>query len=263
MRNDLEKVLTERARWGVSYYRNLPNEYRKAKRFKLDEELEVDDEFCCRVLPMRSKQIGYDGKSSCLNYSFQKRFLQSRLGRAWDDVYSEICSVLKGSEVQSAKSLRELFTKWNLAVNTFIDEDGVIRESCGYSSDREVQEFYVHPITRKLCRAKVESYKARCRREKKERIEREKNVQRVVSRTLQFHKIGGIWFKITTSDLPNDSLSETDALGSLEIDWLYRYSQQRFAAIRRAAFKKYQVYDVLAVRKETASKKDIKDYNLM
>ena len=42
MRNDLEKVLTERARWGVSYYRNLPNEYRKAKRFKLDEELEVD-----------------------------------------------------------------------------------------------------------------------------------------------------------------------------------------------------------------------------
>lgn len=90
MRKDAYYVATGLPRSGVGYYRNLPSEYRKAKKFKIDENLEVHDEFSDSVLPMKSKNLGWDRKAVHIHYSFLQRYIESQIGKRWDDVYSEV-----------------------------------------------------------------------------------------------------------------------------------------------------------------------------
>jgi hypothetical protein len=122
MRNDMFKVIVERPRRGVGYFRTLPNDYRAAKRFKLDDDFNVDDEFCGRKLPMRARQLGWDGKELNENLNPLKRYLAKQVGRLWNDVYSEICEQLDtGSTVK--QHVRQHLTDF-VTVKTYIDEDG-------------------------------------------------------------------------------------------------------------------------------------------
>jgi len=93
------KVIVDRPRQGVGYYRTLPNEYRAAKRFKLEThsnpdltgiEYDVIDEYCSTKLPMRNRNLGWDGKEQHDNLKPLRRFLDKQVGRLWNDVYSEI-----------------------------------------------------------------------------------------------------------------------------------------------------------------------------
>lgn len=122
MRSDMFKVIVERPRRGVGYYRTLPNDYRAAKRFKLDEDYDVNDEFCGTKLPMRARAVGWDGKQLNENLSPLRRYLAKQVGRAWNDVYSEICSFLDtGSTIK--QHVRQHLTDF-VTLKTFIDEDG-------------------------------------------------------------------------------------------------------------------------------------------
>ena len=122
MRSDMFKVIVERPRRGVGYYRTLPNDYRAAKRFKIDADGNVNDEFCGCKLPMRSKRLGWDGKQLNENLSPLRRYLAKQVGRPWNDVYSEICSFLDtGSTVK--QHVRQHLTDF-VTLKTFVDEDG-------------------------------------------------------------------------------------------------------------------------------------------
>ena len=97
MRDDMFKVIVERPRRGVGYYRTLPNEYRAAKHFKLDYDFNVDDEYCSAKMPMRHRNLGWDGKELNENLNPLRRFVAKQVGRLWDDVYSEISAKLDAS----------------------------------------------------------------------------------------------------------------------------------------------------------------------
>ncbi len=101
MRGDIHKVLVESPR--VAHFQSwvhaaglnrMRNAYREAKRFQLDADLDVCDLYCATKLPMKSRRLGYQVKMFGENLNPLWRFLKSRVGQPWNDVYSEIRSTL-------------------------------------------------------------------------------------------------------------------------------------------------------------------------
>ena len=151
MRDDMFKVIVERPRRGVGYYRTLPNEYRAAKRFKLNTycnpeltgiEYDVYDEYCSTKLPMRAKSLGWDTKELNENLQPLYRYIAKQVGRRWDDVYSEICANLdSGSTIK--QHVRD-HLKTMVATKVYRNENG-LWEAGKYGPSRIhwYKDFYV------------------------------------------------------------------------------------------------------------------------
>lgn len=124
MRQDMFKIICERPRLGVGYYRNLPNSYRKAKRVKLDDDLECVDQFSgVNKLPMYCKQQdGWDRKRFNDYLSPLWRFIDKQVGRPWDDVYSEICNNIN-LDSTTRRHVREHVDR-HVELNIVFNEDG-------------------------------------------------------------------------------------------------------------------------------------------
>lgn len=101
MRKDMAKVVTERSRSGWKGVATLSKKSKSKKysakisnaiRTLEDAENQDDLESPRRVSAGRSQ---YDNpRTQSFNYGPIRRFLQSRVGRSWDDVYSEIRQTL-------------------------------------------------------------------------------------------------------------------------------------------------------------------------
>jgi hypothetical protein len=207
MRNDMQKVITEPARRGVSYYRTESNDYRLAKNFKIDEDLNVNDEYCDRVLPMRAKKVGWDGKDRSYLYQVAKRFLTSSIGRHWNNVYSEIAKMCN-TDVAKASDLRALFTR-NVETHTFVGDDGRIyytsncmsrygtfRDAAG-CVEEEPGTFYVDPRDGKLKLSSGDSRRQeRAKRKAIQKAEADKS-HRDFQDGKKFRFVEGVWFSVT------------------------------------------------------------------
>jgi len=84
MRHDMAKVIVERPRWGggMKFQRNAE---RKWQRVPLDERPRAE------AIKERWRQSKVTLKQLNENLAPLRRFLRSRVGRPWDEVYSEIC----------------------------------------------------------------------------------------------------------------------------------------------------------------------------
>ena len=256
MRNDMSKVMTEPARRGVRYYGDLPNEYRRAKTFKLDEELEVNDDFCGRVLPMRSKKIGWDGKEPNYTGRPATRFIAGAVGRKWNDVYSEICKSLKNS-ISKRHFLRDIAVDWSdVEINTYVGEDGNLYFNDKYRADQPIEnaKFYVDPRNGILCRnISYSSYRSRYRASAEKREAAKEEHRKKINDTFQFHKIDGNWYRVYLGPLTFG----VDALGLTFSNNRWSYHSEKYAFVD-----KYGINGVCAIRKEAASKRDIRKHNL-
>ena len=256
MRNDMSKIMTEPARRGVRYYGDLPNEYRRAKTFKLDDDLEVNDEFCNHVLPMRSKRVGWDGKDK--NYTTRpiKGFFLHAVGRKWNDVYSELCAALKNS-ISARSFLRDISVSWiGVELNTYVGEDGNIYFNDKYRADQPIEnaDFYVDPRDGILYHNGGSSYNSRYKKSAAEREAAKEVWRRKVNNTFQFHKIDGNWYRVY---LGPSSDNGCDALGMNMSTNRWNHWDEK-----RNLFNKYGINGVWAIRKEAASKRDIRKHNL-
>jgi len=196
MRHDMSKIITEPARAGVGYYRTLSNDYRRAKHFKLDEDLNVDDQFSGRINPIRSKEVGWEGKSHRFAYKTAKRFIESRVGKPWDEVYSEIVSICKTSAAK-ALDLKSIFLD-KVEIHTYISDAGYICYCDAYNGGSTINngDLFVHPISGILCKSKnSESYRARNKRWAIEHKEKLASTRREVD-GLKFEKIDNVWFHV-------------------------------------------------------------------
>jgi hypothetical protein len=201
MRQDMSKIITEPARAGVGYYRTLSNDYRRAKHFKLDEDLNVDDQFSGRINPIRSKEVGWEGKSHRFAYKTAKRFIESRVGKPWTEVYSEIVSMCK-TEAAKALDLKHIFIS-KVEINTYISDAGYICYVDSYSGGTTVDsgDLYVHPITGILCKqgSDHESYRSKRKRWAIEHAAKHALTNREVD-GMKFEKIDDIWFEVWTEE---------------------------------------------------------------
>lgn len=104
MRHDMQDVLLGRARNGVGYYSDLPNEYRSAKKVSL-EDIEGGGRFGASRQPMRSRDVGWDGKRRNLHTQPLVRWAESCVGKRWDDCHAQ----LRARFDLSTKSSQEAF----------------------------------------------------------------------------------------------------------------------------------------------------------
>lgn len=240
MRQDMFKVIVERPRRGVGFYRHLPNAYRAAKHFILDEDGEVTDDFTGRT-PMRTKLFG-DQKSLNENLNPLRRFLYSKIGSPWNEVFSEICAEL---DVNSTikKHVRDHVPDY-VEVSTFI-EDGEIYYTSRYSGDRHISHcggLYVHPTTGILHDAYAEygDWREWNRIKREERAAEAWKTKREINADLTFEKEKGVWFKVTRVVEEKRVWTWTDGRYHVTDRWMKETSY----------------------RKNTANKKEIRDYGL-
>lgn len=207
MRTDMLKVVTEPGRRGGG--QSIHNEYRLAKKFKLDENLEVNDEYCHTVLPMRCKRLGWDGKVRSYNTNPVNRFLRSNVGKKWDDVYSEICKVFKYDHKVGYSACREFLT-WCVE-ETYLADDGVVyaRSWRGSSPIEESHDtLYIDPRDGILKLSTGESYKARNKRRRAEKQAAEAvdpdsyDIKDVAGSVIErLRRIDGTWFRVWDEDV--------------------------------------------------------------
>ena len=234
MRSDMFKVIVERPRRGVGYYRTLPNDYRAAKRFKIDADGNVNDEFCGCKLPMRSKRLGWDGKELNENLSPLRRYLAKQVGRPWNDVYSEICSFLDtGSTVK--QHVRQHLTDF-VTLKTYVDEDGDLMAITRWGIRQGPYNDLWVDSDGILRGRNHESYKSSWKKSRAEREAEAAKTHRVID-GVEYIFEKGTWFRVEKTE----RIAKEPYLDRTLSKWLYR---DRL------------VYDT---RKWTLSKKELRD----
>lgn len=111
------------------------------------------DDFGGKVGMKRSHgtaRVNYSNdKTQTFNHRLVKNFLQSRVGKLWNDVYSEICSHIKGKSFTANFVHKYYFT--DFVSKTAIIHDGEIyfKTWNGYQHISEFKSapFFVHPQT--------------------------------------------------------------------------------------------------------------------
>jgi len=274
MRYDMFKVIVERARRGS--HTGPGHYFRAAKRFTLDEDLEVTDKFVGRKLAMNSRKYGAY-KDLNENLSPLRRFLHSRLGHRWDDVYSEICEHINVNSTVQQHVLGHI--EDFIEIKTYF-EDGRIYYVDRYS-DRNLVEYtnyyrriggllYVHPVTGLITLEKTSGLKTSWGLKREEVARKIRESERRINKYLCFKRENGLWFRNIYVDLPKSDrelfekqiwpmlASTMTALEKSVVDPFLEYKGAARARNRRSSHPDGVVY----LKSESASKHDIKRYQL-
>ncbi|MFN6567534.1 hypothetical protein [Dendronalium sp. ChiSLP03b] len=123
-----------------------------------------------------------------------RRFLRSKVGQPWNDIYSELCQRLDPSTMAGQHVLDHL---WDYVERHVEIIDGGIYSK----SNRQIQldgsyrdRFYIHPQTGILCAVQ------KVPRKQKQKPEQTDVV--IVDDYHQYHKLNEIWYLITFADFP-------------------------------------------------------------
>lgn len=184
MRSDMAKVIVERPRHGSI-------NYSMAVRPKLRHQF---DEDAPTSMPMGGSRVYTDHKKSHTDHLNPLiRFIESRVGQPWDDVYSEICEHVRlDSTVQ-----RHLLTHLDWLVEQHVVMvDGVPYDLDGskltHSGTSTYQKYYVNPETGRLAKSPWEmSWRRRNRRDKPA-----KNFIPTDDPMVEYRCQDGIWYEV-------------------------------------------------------------------
>jgi hypothetical protein len=152
MRKDMGKVVIERPRTGgMLSYKDIrrskaSQEFKKIKISDvsgIDDVLTEDEEIQLETLPKggieKMKQsYGWETKEFSDLLGPIKRYLHSKVGENWDDVWSEVCQTLKGNHpvehvrehVEDMVDLRkEAVRKYYTWANFYVDENNILKRT--------------------------------------------------------------------------------------------------------------------------------------
>ncbi|WP_162570990.1 MULTISPECIES: hypothetical protein [unclassified Variovorax] len=185
----MQKVLSEHGR-SASRYRYAPSRVRVID----GEVVSLSRE------PMQLRyRTGYGraAKESYLSFKPLHRFLASRIGQPWDEVHSELRG-LKGARSEEAIA----HAVGDVAVNTFIDIDGVVKVTTPYYGVQiaaDWYDFYVHPTSRCLHGGtpRQSGRKSWAERAAEEVAAR----RRDIDASTQAHLVDGIWYAVKLAPL--------------------------------------------------------------
>lgn len=278
MRRDMSKVIVERPRRNGKTGSHHP--YRAAKKVNLieDEEgvLHAADEFTTgsNKAPMCAKSLGWNRKELNENLSPLWHYLDSQVGRLWDDVYSEVCEHINPNSTVQQHILQHLFQ--HVDTDTFLCVDGHVYDSRDRIVDRSSYRWsnlYVHPITGILCRAKRET-----REEAHKRRQARQPKLGFLDGEIAFVKMNDVWYRadaIHLSERRIDELFEKqqvlskysrqhDAFGLYtdRAGWGVLPDRFSFGIGLRSRADELYGHAVWLTNKRAASKADIKKYEL-
>lgn len=202
MRQDMSKVIVERPRLGGGA--RLPKGDRRRSQSSCIDDVPLQEGMRRRW----SRSGSY--KSLNENLAPLRRFLQRRVGRPWDNVFSEICEHLRiTSAVQ--KHVRDHLHDL-VAIHVKLD-GRIIRPKAGRSSwgaDEIYQPFYVHPRTGYL-RANPRKSKTLYRDRPRDYI--------VIDDLRQIRRVNEIWYAVKLAPLPKNGPSVWDAILRISLQY--------------------------------------------
>lgn len=178
MREDMSKVLTERPRKKCEYRRYSSNSERSIDDFQQKES-------------MKLRHIERKSFSDLLGPLY--RFVDSRIGKPWNDVYSEICQHIKP---KSTLQLHVLGHLKHIVLTNVIVEGNFIRrptdkQYLNITSYKKYKLYYVDPTTGILRKAKIFPY------------EQPKKETTVVSNgMIQYRLVNKVWYVLEIAYLP-------------------------------------------------------------
>ena len=196
MRRDMNKVLIERPRAGGNCkprkkFEKISRSKRRFRDYDEDYDVEIDDS--PRKVSMRKPhKVNGDEKYFTDLLGPLARFLRSRDGKRWDDVWSEICQVMKGNGLQAAHIKGHVKDYVGGIPHSGVKSYGYKREPWTPNSYDPV---YVDPegILRKNPEWDHKPWKARRRNNPTiYHYYRE-------SDTVEYHKLNGAWFRVEIS----------------------------------------------------------------
>lgn len=206
MRRDMAKVVIERPRGGS----HLPS-LKTAKRLSKDE-VNAEDHGATRLRSSPVAQYGYDAKPSELHSSPLRRFLQKRIGRPWNKIYSELSEVdersISGQRVLNHIECEVEFHCEEIDKKIYRKNDWMH----GLRGKRPVEGFFIHPRTGLLCYAKRIKIQYRTEKEVRESqavrpfgVYQKNHDYIVVNPTSVLERRKGLWFLLTFEALdPNE-----------------------------------------------------------
>ena len=228
MRKDMYKVIVERPRVGRSSNYSKRGRGKEILRNSIATEAEhyfnppeqkyEDIFYCCAectgepwLLPlgahefevpsnlegMRPRGRGTERKDFNENLSPLWNYLRSKVGKSWDEVYSDIRKNLSPNSTVQMHVVQHL--KWQVHLDTYFAEDGLIYARTGYRTIC-VEEptwskfpFYVHPVTRELCESP----------NKAKKIKKKPPVTKVQAGLMsQYRLINGLWYVVELEEIP-------------------------------------------------------------
>lgn len=212
MREDMPKKFLEPSSGKRGKFPRNSKKYRPDKDGETTIPVEGMKKLHCLVDPDNEKYTGTD-------FSLMRRFLKSRQGRPWDEVYSEICQQADYRS-HSGHHLRE----W---IGHLVDQncrivDGEICDEHGIKTGSWWNQFYVHPETKTLEFVEHRRYR------------RSENEQRVFEMDdVLYHKHDDIWYRVKFKPVPKqDRSSFVTGIDDVFVEQS-PYPQYRFAQILR------------------------------
>ncbi|BAT55834.1 hypothetical protein NOS3756_48280 [Nostoc sp. NIES-3756] len=186
----LSEIVIERPRHGMRISLKKLKGFKK-QLHKLTEEASQDGLLSPYLIKPRNKS-----KYLADHLGPLRRFLRSKVGQPWNDIYSELCQRLKTNTMTGQHVIGHL---WD-----FVERDVEIIDGQVYHKTRHNYRnrlvascrdgFYIHPETGILCA--VEKVPRKCKRKQ------EQTDILIIDDTHQYHKINDIWYLITFEDFP-------------------------------------------------------------
>jgi hypothetical protein len=191
MRSDMSKVIVERPR--LRFPLKNGSAYPRGR---------LENRWAPRLEDApRTESMGGTYKGKWLNENLQPlvRFLRSRVGQRWDEVYSEIAAQI------SCKSAVQKHVLDHLR-DYVVENVEIVGTTVKYIPHRGYEtlesrgmrlRFYTRPDTRELCLAPMVPRKRRA----KEKVDPDR---RVLSRDQELRRILGVWYQIEVEPIPRD-----------------------------------------------------------
>lgn len=200
MRSDFNKLLTERERFGSS------NKYREIRRSKKFDN--IDNEFGGRR-PMKDRYNAYYGQSRKEfneNLNPLKGYLRTRVGKPWNDTYSEIRTNFDARKVINNHILEHLFQYVEIDV-IIVDGKPCFPYPYNGNAYRDVREgysdYFVDPRDGLLKATNADLHRKRAREERKASEAAELKKKRIdISEDSSLFLIHGVWMLFTLADIP-------------------------------------------------------------
>lgn len=226
----LSEIVIERPRNGMRISSKKLTGFKKALQ-KITEEASQDGLFNSYLIKPRKKSKYLSDHLGPL-----RRFLRSKVGQPWNDVYSELCQRLDHNTMAGQHVLDHV---WDYVERYVEIIDGVVYRKAyqryQLPLDKSYRDrFYIHPENGILCAAEKVPRKPK-------RQEQEKNIV-IIDNYHQYRKINDIWYLITFADFPPFTDHVKDVLKGL---------------IHRSALA-YGNRKIYAASKQQCSKKEIR-----
>lgn len=242
MRSDMSKVIVERPRRGGS-------NFRKGRAMG-------EDQLPAHQGMRKPYMYKYQNKELNEYLSPLWRFLQSRVGHPWNEVWSEISANIR-SDNAVQQHVRDHVKMW-VCTATRLDEQGEIElldRAYGRQLDSTSTEFYVHPVDGLLCVNKAKtSWKKRYQLNKQAQEAEWHANNKIIRDGVRITRHEGIWYEIELRPIPGPTLvSTTDIFGRQRVD--YRPVPVYDVLLKRTL---YQTHGEYVVSKRQLSRSELK-----